>query len=158
MDPLPRRIGAKSISEPEYLERAWYGGWWATEYRGYPAKMRRPTQVKPDPKRGALGEQPQQQADKTDGGDRGEVPGARRMIHGVLVPVTHRPGRGLALCCVLRTAGARRRVASKMQRPEDPVTEKQCPHEEERQKPLSGRVREQTVKQLRCSRLPRWPL
>jgi hypothetical protein len=76
------------------------------------------------------------------------------MIRWVLGRITHRPG--LVLRWVLRVAGALRRVADQVQVPEDPVAEEQRPHEEERQGPLSGQAREQTLKPLRCSRLLRW--
>jgi hypothetical protein len=54
------------------------------------------------------------------------------MITRVLVRVTHRAGRGLMLRCVLRVAGALRRVADQVQGAEDTVAEEQRPHEEER--------------------------
>jgi hypothetical protein len=114
----------------------------------------RPRRGECDPQRPALGEQPQEQAEET--GEHGEVPGARPMIRRVLVGAAHHPG--VVLRCVLRVAGALRRVADQVQGPEDPVAEEQRPYEEERQKPLSGRAGEQTVRRLRCSQLLRWPL
>ena len=52
------------------------------------------------------------------------------MIRRVLVGAAHHPG--VVLRCVLRVAGALRRVADQVQGPEDPVAEEQRPHEEER--------------------------
>jgi hypothetical protein len=46
------------------------------------------------------------------------------VARGMLVRVT-RPSCGLVLRCVLCAAGALRRVAEQMQRPEDPVAEEQ---------------------------------
>ena len=63
-----------------------------------------------DPHRRALREQPPEQAEEADD-EHGEVAGARPVIRGVLVRVTHRAGRGLVLCCVLRVADALWRVA-----------------------------------------------
>ncbi len=61
--------------------------------------------------------------------------------------VTRRPGCVLVLRRVVRAAGALRRVADKVQGPEDAVAEEQCPYEEERQVRLSDRTREQAVSQ-----------
>jgi hypothetical protein len=77
-----------------------------------------------DPQRRALGEQSQEQAEEADD-EHGEVRGARPVIRGVLVRVTHRAGRSLVLRCVLRVADALWRVADKVQGPEDPVAEEQ---------------------------------
>jgi hypothetical protein len=88
-------------------------GWWRTQYGGHLAKNYRPTRVESDPQQRALGEEPQEQAEEADG-EHGEVPGARPMIHGVLVRVTHRTGCGLVLRWVLRFAGAQRRVADQV--------------------------------------------
>ena len=52
------------------------------------------------------------------------------VICGVLVRVVHRAG--LVLRCVLRGAGALRKVANQVQGAEDTVAEEQRPHEEER--------------------------
>ena len=83
-----------------------------------------------DPQRRALGEQPQEQAEEADD-ERGEVPGARPVIRGVLVRVTHRAGRSLVLRCVLRVGDALRRVADQVQGPEDPVAQQQRADEQQ---------------------------
>ena len=77
-----------------------------------------------DPQRRAFGEQPQEQAEEADD-EHGEVPGARPVIRGVLVRLTHRVGRGWVLHLVLRVAGALRRVADQVQGTEDPMAEEQ---------------------------------
>jgi hypothetical protein len=65
----------------------------------------------------------------------------------MLMDVTRRPGCVLVLGRVMRTAGALRRVADKVQGPEDVVAEEQCPYEEERQEPLSSQAKEQAASQ-----------
>ena len=66
----------------------------------------------------------------------------------MLMDVIQCPGCVLVLLCVVRAAGALRRVADKVQGTEDAVAEEQCPCEEERQVRLSGRTNEQAVSQV----------
>ena len=128
------------------------------EYGGHPAKDHRPRRVESDPHRRALREQPQEQAEETD--EHSKVPGAGSMTgpmtRGLLGRITHRTGRAMVLRWVLCVVGAVWRVADQVQGSEDPVAEKQRPHEEERQRPLSDRARKQALKRPQCSRLLRW--
>jgi hypothetical protein len=83
----------------------------------------RPTHVEPNPPRGNLGEQAQEQADEA--GNHGEVLGTRSMTRGVLMCTSRRSNRGVMLRCVPHAIGALRRVADKVQGPEGTVAEEQ---------------------------------
>ena len=103
-------------------------------YGGHRAKDRGPTRGEADPQWRALGEQPHKQPEETED-EHSKVPGAGPIIRRVLVRAAHHTGRGLVLRCMLRVAGALRRVADQVQDPEDTVAEEQRADEQHGQLP-----------------------
>jgi hypothetical protein len=89
--------------------------------RRAPGEEQGATHAEPDPRRGALGEQAQEQAEEA--GNHGEVLGARPMTRGMLMCTRRRSSRGVMLRCVLSSASAYWRVTDRVQGPEGTVAE-----------------------------------
>ncbi len=138
--------GAQSSSEPEHLEEVRCGCRWGSGDDGDTPSWGEPGSAVLSPQCSGCVKQPRKQPEQTDD-DHGEVLGAHCMARRMLMDVTRRPGCVLVLVCVVRAAGALRRVADKVQGPKDAAAEEQRPYEEERQVRPSDGTREQAVSQ-----------